>query len=322
MVNISLKDVKLLLTMSDTLLDLHAKLATVVRYYDRMLEERLSNTYGQLSLGSYRSNAPPTSSNMYPSIPSESAGGRYGAESYYGMETPLPAFTEPLSQNVSNHYTQSPNTQFHQVRIHPGSKDQHRGYPEVQSLQNHSSFQGYPLSPVENPGASYQPEDQTRNYQRQQDSLPQTRASVTSLPHVYPPTEPHSIDPLANYYVNGQDYSTTTPQQAPYPSAPNFNASVIGLEQQQQPHSPISDNSRFQPAPQSRTQQISQQEHWPPPRQEVDLSGQPSAKPFVKPDLQANLTYPTMNSYSQDLFPSAPQHQPQPKVVEESLIEL
>lgn len=322
-----------MLTIIDTLLDLHAKLATVVRYYDRMLEERLSSTYGQLSLGGYRTNAPHTSSNIYPSIPVEPPGVQYGAENYYGLEAPLQGSTDQ-PQNISNYYTQSPSAHFQQARVLPGSipsysglssRDQQRPYPNVQTPQRAPSFPGYPQSPIENPGAKFYSEDQHQSYHQQQDHSVQSQAPVMSLPHAHPSTGVNSKDQPATYYLNSQNHAAASPQQAPHASAPSFNVAVVSPAQQNQPQSPTPDAARFQPVQQNRTEQPAQQGYWPQPAPSQYHSQKGANLPvdsFAKPDLQPNLTYPTMNSYSQDLFPSAPQHQPQPKVVEESLIEL
>ncbi|KAI4184676.1 MAG: hypothetical protein L6R41_004578, partial [Letrouitia leprolyta] len=94
---------------SDTLLDLHSKLATVVRYYDRMLEDRLSSTYSQHSLGKYRTQHQQASSNVYPSLAPDMNVRQNGVESFYN----------PGASTLSDNYIPSQTSVYRQPQGPP-----------------------------------------------------------------------------------------------------------------------------------------------------------------------------------------------------------
>ncbi|THW64648.1 ubiquitin binding protein [Aureobasidium pullulans] len=150
-------------TMSkhDTLLDIHSKMATVVRYYDRMLEERLSNTYNQSRYG-----APRPQSGMYPSLsagigapPSAPMG---GVESYYNSSAPA---------MESHAYNQSPYPSFNQHQQYAQQGYPQQAPPEAAYQQQYSQYPPQ-VQPQQQPPSTPQQQHQQQYAQPPQQYAP------------------------------------------------------------------------------------------------------------------------------------------------------
>ncbi|KAL8940543.1 MAG: hypothetical protein Q9216_002760 [Gyalolechia sp. 2 TL-2023] len=317
-------------TMSkhDTLLDLHSKLATVVRYYDRMLEDRLSSTYSQHSLGGYRTQNQQSSSGMYPSLAPDMNVRPNGVESFYNANAPT--LTDNYMPSQAGIYRQSQGQALY-AQHDRGVQDFYGGgsapqKPWVQEPNpdpyRAASAQGYPKSPQEQ-GSIHHNETPRQSYQQLSDS--QQISAQNNTPQTPNASHPDSQGP-SHYYGVAPDVSPQQPysnsQQGSNPGyppslpSPERSQHIQPQPQQQQSYYMPPFQQNVQP-PQQQSQQQQQapsQSQWQPaptqPRQSSATSQQP------------NVPYPNMNAYTPAAFPSAPQHQPQPKMVEESLIEL
>ncbi|EXJ54312.1 hypothetical protein A1O7_09650 [Cladophialophora yegresii CBS 114405] len=298
------------MSKNDALLELHAKLSTVVRYYDRMLEERLNNTYNQRNPGyaayAMPSPAVPQGSGMYPSIagapPSSMNTGPGGAENYYFSNAPLDSYAPPSqpttlpqpqrSYSYSSQKQESPASSYQ----HPSQQPQQQPYSFQQSQQPPSM---YPQMPPPEPQAT-----------------PTPYAQMPQLPSEAPTPQPQTQ--LAHQHQPPQQSSYPQQHQS-MPLPGQFNQPPSPQMYQQPP--PQTQSQQYPP---QRTQQLQQ---YPPQQQH------PAAQPqqAMSTGGSYNAPHPT---YTQSQFPAAPQHtpapygqphqqhQPQPVAVEESLIEL
>lgn len=298
------------------MLDLHAKLATVVRYYDRMLEDRLSTTYSQHSIGGYTRNGT-RSSTVYPSIPTDVPIGQGGAETFYASEQKVHA----PSQSV---YSPYPPT----LNVSSPSKDQHYPYQSVPQPQTAPGIQNFPQSPNSRQDTSYFYNNQYQAFPHQQEPPIQPHLQTTSLAPVQTP-QAYSLDSPAVSHNTSHNHVPVQPQQSGPPGAErNYltspeQAPPESVRQQQpasQPVYPTSVNAQPQQQLQQQPQQQPQpQSYWP---QTQHLRKEPGPPQQLLVDALPSVPYPSMNSYTQDSFPSAPQHHPMPRPVEENLIDL
>ncbi|KAL8936145.1 MAG: hypothetical protein Q9211_004327 [Gyalolechia sp. 1 TL-2023] len=311
-------------TMSkhDTLLDLHSKLATVVRYYDRMLEDRLSSTYSHHSIGGYRTQNQQPSSNMYPSLAPDMNIRQNGVESFYNAG----------ASTLTDNYVPSQRSVYGQlhgqaayVQHDQGAQDFYGAGSAPQKPWEQEPNQDQYHAPSAHPqeqGSTYQNETPRQVYQQLSDS----RQTSAQNPTPQTPNASHPDSQASSYYYGiGPDVS---PQQ-PYTNSqqgsnPRYPPSLPSPEQSQHVQlQPAQQHSYYVPAfqqdvqlprqPQQQQQQASHNQWQPAPTQLPPSSAAPQ---------QPNVPYPNMDAYTPAAFPSAPQHQPQPKMVEESLIEL
>ncbi|KAM7204928.1 vacuolar protein sorting-associated protein 27 [Naviculisporaceae sp. PSN 640] len=300
-------------TMSkhDTLLDLHAKLATVVRYYDRMLEERLSKAYSQHSIGGYNLPPPQQPSGPYPSLQSSVPAPSGPAESFYTGEQHQD-YSQPAPHQSYAH-APPPNPQSYAAYDKQASfaGPPNNQYPQQQAPQRHDSWAGQqpPQAQQYPPQTGYAPTEATSQAPL---APPAVNDSVGTTP---------TTDPNASFYFNNQQQQ---PQQAQQPSGP-------GADPALSPYPNLSQSAHsYQPSlpqtPASVPAQPSQppQQHQAPPQQPQQPYWQHSAaqQTPLPPVWQAPAPSAPYQGYAQEAFPSAPQHAPKQPVVEESLIDL
>ena len=269
-----------------------------------MLEERLSNTYSKHSLGGYGGRSHATQP-MYPTIPTEVSNGQSREESYYNMNGAPPQIDSYAPPQVQYGNYPPPQSRYEQREETPSRTSTYDPHLQHnQAPQRATSLQSYPRSPTQMQDPSYYPPIQTQKYQQYQPS-----------PLEPPPQTPVMEDRAVAYY--NQSRPQISPPQ-PYQQQQADHNDYASPPSPEQSH-PISPEQQQNYPPQ---QHVVRSQAQPPPQQPQPYWQQQQNISTVQPSSNYRAPYPSMNAYTSESFPAAPSHQPQPKQVEEQLIEL
>lgn len=316
-------------TMSkhDTLLDLHSKLASVVRYYDRMLEERLSNTWSD-PYGARNAHATryQNSNGMYPNIGATMQNGHQTSnpESFY---TSANSTTDPYPQPQYQPQTSS-NT--YNTNVHNNSQSLYgQQQPPVQ-ISN--SYQPPSAQPQHYTSPSY------ASRQRQPSSASTVSSQRTSslshrstAPEYRSPTLQHQAS--VPYHSHGPASNTSTHEQQPqHDQAASYYYQQEQAPQSQPSHQSFATQGASAMDPRNLEAPLANQSsHYEtsaiaaqPPANGYPQQQYPQSTQSYPPQTQKFQANPQATQLPSSAFPSAPVHQPvpsQPKA-EESLIEL
>jgi growth factor-regulated tyrosine kinase substrate len=337
---------------SDALLDLHSKLATVVRYYDRMLEDRLSKTYNQPipGYGPMPSMHQPSSS-AYPTLsaaPSTIPAGNI--ESYYGAAAvPAEPYGRPQSTYSGYPVVQSPYAQHAAPRQQFSRQPSETpyspapqsfappGYYEsnAQQAPQRTSSMSYPTAETPAPQYASQPSQpypsqapphsdvnpSHHHHQLAPSQPPQMAPSqppqmTSSQPPQMTPSEPPAsvaLDPAMAFYFPDRAAAEAQPSTQHTQSSPSQSRQPVPY-QQVTPSAPQHIPSPPQPTPHGQTTK----QHILPATAPQHYAVQNQA-PSQAPGQQWPQQPFTASVFSPESFPTVPQHQPKQ---EEALIEL
>lgn len=290
-----------------------------------MLEDRLSKTFSQHSIGGYNLPAPRQPSGPYPNLQTSAPPNISGpAESFYTGE-PQPEYGRPAPHAAYPHPSQStPQPQYATYDKRASMPPQHQYPPQQQQPQRHDSWRASAPPgqiPQYAPPQNYPPSE-TATPQMSHLALPQQPQQANAPESVG--TTPTG-DPNASFYFqqpgqNPQASPTAPSEVAPSPY-PNLQQSMPQYSQQAMPDTPgVPPSQQTQQPSAPPPQQQPAAPYWQHPAAQHVQVPVPSAAPWQQPPPQQHQQ--AYSGYQQDAFPLAPQHAPAKPVVEEALIEL